>query len=253
MALLGVAAIVAGGVIFNLTILILAVLMIWEWNGLCLAGATNTGVVLVSLVAMTTAVAAFKEPVIGLAVLALAIPVAWVFSRIFAGHPQWASLGIVYVSLPCVAAIWIRDSAPLGFETVLWLVAVVSATDIGAYFAGKIIGGPRLAPKISPKKTWAGLAGGALSAAMVGALVSVILGLAFPFLLAGIGAMLAVVAQCGDLLESSFKRRFNASDSSQLIPGHGGVLDRLDGFLVVLPVAAGARFLLSSGGYWPWR
>ena len=253
MALLGVAAIVAGGYIFSLAILVLAVLMIWEWNGLCLAGAPNLGSILISSVAVTVGVAALVGLPMGLATLAVAIPLTWLLVRTFGGRSSWAALGVAYVSIPCLAVIWLRATSPLGFETVIWLVLVVCATDIGAYFAGTMIGGPKLAPKISPNKTWSGLLGGILCAALVGAVAGLILGLANILLLTVVGAALAAVAQSGDLFESFVKRRFDASDSSQLIPGHGGVLDRVDGLLVVLPLAAGAKFLLVGGSFWPWR
>ena len=118
---------------------------------------------------------------------------------------------------------------------VFWLLAVVWATDIGAYFAGRGIGGPKLAPSISPNKTWAGLIGGALSAGLVGTLAAGLTDSDATLLVVG-GMILAVVAQGGDLLESWCKRHFGVKDSSHIIPGHGGILDRVDGLLAVLPV-----------------
>jgi phosphatidate cytidylyltransferase len=122
---------------------------------------------------------------------------------------------------------------------IFWLLLVVWGTDIGAYFAGRSLGGPKLAPRFSPNKTWSGLAGGAATAALVG-LVAAIWMPVMPMLLLAIGsAMIAVVAQIGDLFESSLKRQFDAKDSSNLIPGHGGLLDRIDGVLAAsLAVAA---------------
>jgi phosphatidate cytidylyltransferase len=120
----------------------------------------------------------------------------------------------------------------------LWLLAVVSATDIGAYAVGRGVGGPRLAPLWSPRKTWSGFAGGVLCAALAGGATALALGVwpALPLVLVSAG--LAIVAQLGDLAESVAKRRFGVKDSSGLIPGHGGLLDRLDGFLAVIPVVA---------------
>jgi phosphatidate cytidylyltransferase len=119
---------------------------------------------------------------------------------------------------------------------VFWVIATVAATDLAAFFAGRAIGGPRLAPRLSPKKTWAGLIGGVAASTLVSAL----LGAYFsdqPVLFWAIGgALLAVIAQAGDLAESAFKRRFKVKDASHLIPGHGGVLDRVDG-LVTAAVA----------------
>ena len=131
----------------------------------------------------------------------------------------------------------------LPLEVVLGIVAIVIATDTGAYFSGRTIGGPKIAPRISPSKTWAGLAGGALAAALVsfGFFYSNVGSDAFSVVGLGallLGALLAVVAQAGDFLESWLKRRAAVKDSSNLIPGHGGVLDRIDGLLPVAIVSA---------------
>jgi phosphatidate cytidylyltransferase len=150
----------------------------------------------------------------------------------------WLMLCVLYVGLPCVAILWLR-AEPLGLATLLWIFALVWATDTGAYFAGRAIGGPKLMPAVSPKKTWAGLFGGMVAAALAGAVVGFIVDGASPWLLAVVSAVLAVIAQSGDLGESALKRRFGAKDSSGLIPGHGGVLDRVDGLVtVILAVAA---------------
>lgn len=143
---------------------------------------------------------------------------------------NWMAAGLAYCATPACFLLLMRQSEPYGVYLVLWLVAVVVATDVGAYFVGRIVGGPKLWLRVSPGKTWSGALGG-LSAAM---LVSLLLG---P--LAGIGALaalalgigVAVAAQLGDLLESSVKRRFGVKDLSGLIPGHGGVMDRVDGLL----------------------
>jgi phosphatidate cytidylyltransferase len=150
----------------------------------------------------------------------------------------WRAAGLFYVSIPCASLIWLRNE-PLGMQLVLYVIFTVWATDIGAYFAGRIIGGPKLAPVISPNKTWAGLGGGMLAAAVIG-------GIAHSFtpcpasLLGciGLGALIAVIAQGGDLFESGLKRRARVKDSSSLIPGHGGLLDRIDGLIPVLPLFA---------------
>lgn len=144
----------------------------------------------------------------------------------------WLFLGTLYALAPVASLIWLRD-VPHGRERVLLLVAAVVATDIGAYFAGRLIGGPKLAPQISPKKTWAGLTGGVMLAALTARLL-------FPLhpVHAVLAAGFAVIAQIGDLAESALKRRFNVKDSGRLIPGHGGVMDRLDGLILAAPVAA---------------
>jgi phosphatidate cytidylyltransferase len=137
--------------------------------------------------------------------------------------------GFLYIGIPTFALIvveWAR------YDIVYWLMLVTWTTDICAYFAGRRIGGPKLAPRVSPNKTWAGLIGGMVGALIVGGLVAWAFDLPLPFLFAG--APMAVLAQLGDLYESWVKRRCGVKDSSNLIPGHGGVLDRLDGLLPVI-------------------
>ncbi|WP_245825972.1 phosphatidate cytidylyltransferase [Oceanibaculum nanhaiense] len=154
----------------------------------------------------------------------------------------WYAAGLPAIGLPVLCLVWLRAQEPAGAETVLWLVALVIATDIGAYFCGRLIGGPKLMPRISPKKTWAGLVGGMAAAACIGALATTLVagdeGRAPVMAVALLSALLAVVAQTGDLAESAVKRNFNVKDSGTLIPGHGGLFDRLDGFLITLPALA---------------
>jgi len=155
----------------------------------------------------------------------------------------WQVSGFVYALVPALALLWIRerfqvDGAPLGVELLLWVFITTWSVDIGAYFAGRTIGGPKLAPAISPNKTWAGLIGGMIAAALFGGLwvyllqlPTILYGLAFPF---------AVAAQLGDLFESWLKRRAGVKDSGTWLPGHGGALDRLDGLVVVATLTAAA-------------
>lgn len=152
-----------------------------------------------------------------------------------------AGFGLAYAGLPAVALVWLR-ALPWGFELVVWVLAVVIATDIFAYLAGRTIGGRKLAPRISPGKTWAGLAGGAISALIVGWLVAHLF--ALPGWLGLSGGLMAVLAQTGDLFESWLKRRAGVKDSGSLLPGHGGVMDRVDG---LLPVAVATAVLIHAG------
>ena len=161
-------------------------------------------------------------------------------------HPiMWQALGIAYVALPNISLLWIRG-LPNGLELILWILFTVWATDIGAYFAGRAIGGPKLCPRISPNKTWAGLGGGIVAAAGIGILTVMICGSPHPFILIFITASLAIVAQIGDLFESWVKRFFDVKDSGHLLPGHGGILDRFDGIAAVAPKVA--AFLIIEGG-----
>ena len=164
----------------------------------------------------------------------------------------WLVAGAVYIAVPSITIVWLRADEAVGRQTIFWLFGVVWATDIGAFFAGRGIGGPKLAPRISPGKTWAGLAGGIIAAAIVGTATAVLLDLAAALPLVLVSAMLAIVAQAGDLIESAAKRRFGVKDSGSLIPGHGGALDRLDGLLTAAPVVA-AIALVAGEEVLAWR
>jgi len=227
-----------GGMWFDLLMILAAGLMGWEWARMCGEGRLRPGgfVAIAALIGVPLAFAlgasqhAFIELLIG-AALAGAVT--------FFLHPKqfaWIVLGTLYIGIACLALLWLRNVPEEGRNLVFWLLAVVWATDIGAYFAGRGIGGPKLAPRISPNKTWAGLIGGMLAAGLVGVLAAGLLGRDAMLLVVG-GMILAIIAQGGDLLESWSKRRFGVKDSSHIIPGHGGILDRVDGLLAVFPVA----------------
>jgi phosphatidate cytidylyltransferase len=162
-----------------------------------------------------------------------------------------ARVGLVVYSIAAVLALlWLRHQPTYGRDTILWVVACVWATDIGAYFIGSYAGGARLAPSISPSKTWSGLVGGASAAAVVSALCGMAIGAGETLTLALSGVGIALVAQAGDLLESAQKRRAGVKDSGRLIPGHGGILDRIDGLIAALVFITLMR--LATGGEWPW-
>ena len=146
--------------------------------------------------------------------------------------------GLAWITLAAAALVALRTDPSAGRANVMFVVLLVWATDIGAYTAGRAVGGPRLAPRISPGKTWSGAAGGLLAAVVAGILVAAAQGPA-PRLpaAAAVAAFLSIIGQAGDLLESLAKRHFGVKDSGNLIPGHGGALDRLDATLAVLPVA----------------
>lgn len=160
----------------------------------------------------------------------------WLVGRYRIKAGMWPGLGLIYLAIPVCSLVYIRDGH--GAAPVIWLLCLIWASDIGAYFSGSIIGGAKLAPRLSPKKTWAGLIGGAASASVVSVAVGGYFGLGEPATLAGLGGGLAVWSQAGDILESGIKRRFEAKDSGHLIPGHGGVLDRIDSLVVTAPVVA---------------
>lgn len=148
---------------------------------------------------------------------------------------RWRLLGVPYISLGPASLVWLREQENVGLTLILWLLLVIWAMDIGAYFAGRAIGGPKLAPRVSPNKTWAGLIGGMTSAAIVGGAVASVSGFRPVLLLAVVSALLGAWSQAGDIAESYVKRHFGVKDMSNLIPGHGGILDRLDGLLFAAP------------------
>ena len=155
----------------------------------------------------------------------------------------WQVAGFVYALVPALALLWIRErfqvaGAAMGLELLLWVFITTWSVDIGAYFAGRTIGGPKLAPAISPNKTWAGLIGGMVAAALFGGLWASLLQL--PSILILLAAPFAAAAQGGDLFESWLKRRAGVKDSGVWLPGHGGALDRLDGLVVVATLTAAA-------------
>lgn len=164
------------------------------------------------------------------------------------GRAVWAGFGVLYCAAPCVAIVWLRlQGDPAGSALVTFLLLTVWGADIGAYAAGRAIGGARIAPRISPQKTWAGVAGGVVLAVAFGAGAAAATGRPAPIGAAAAGAAaLALAALAGDLLESGIKRRFGVKDAGALIPGHGGLLDRVDGLmaaacaLAVWTLAAGA-------------
>lgn len=146
----------------------------------------------------------------------------------------WQLLGLFYIVVPIISLLWLRQLEK-GDEIVFWLIGVVWATDVAAYCAGRLIGGPKLVPKISPNKTWAGLLGGMMAAGAYGYVIGRVFASTNPVFLVAASAMLAIFAQAGDIFESWVKRHFGVKDSGSLIPGHGGILDRVDGLVAVAP------------------
>ena len=168
---------------------------------------------------------------------AAATAVFYEWTRLVRGWgPVWYVSGCVYALAAALALLWVRDRADNGIALVFWVFAIVWATDIGAYFTGRAIGGPKLAPAISPGKTWAGFYGGIVAATIVAGAWAMFTGLDPVLLL--LAPLFSVAAQGGDLFESWMKRRAGVKDSGRLLPGHGGVFDRLDGLLPVAILTA---------------
>jgi phosphatidate cytidylyltransferase len=173
--------------------------------------------------------------------------VCWEWVQMAKREPGALAVGLAYCGLAIAALGWLRMDAATGRTILLFLLFVVWSSDVGAYVAGRLIGGRKLAPSISPGKTWSGAAGGLAAAIMVG-IVGALLwrGPIFPAILAA--AALGIASQLGDLLESGAKRRFGVKDSGKLIPGHGGLLDRLDGLMAAALLAGG--WILVAGLGW---
>lgn len=188
-----------------------------------------TGAALVVLALMAAVAGGYAFAILA-AAAATAMFYEWM--RIVRGWGAgWAIAGFLYALAPALALLWIRDRAIDGLAVILWVFLVTWATDIGGYLVGRSIGGKKLAPSISPGKTWAGLVGGVIAATLIAG--GWALGVGLPAILLLLAPIFALAAQAGDLFESWMKRRAGLKDSGDWLPGHGGVLDRLDGLVPV--------------------
>lgn len=247
------AALWAGGFGFGALVAVAVLLMFAEWaqmfrlpRGLRLAGL----VVLAGSVMLTI----IGQPLMAIAALATGAGILGLGARPYVqARASWVAIGLLYAGMPAIALIWLRGTQ-YGLALTLLTLVTVWATDIFAYFSGRAIGGPKLAPAISPNKTWAGLLGGMAGSALT---IWLVYGLLdgridvppVPVLwLVALAPVLAVVAQAGDFYESWLKRRVGVKDSGNLLPGHGGILDRLDGLVPVAVVAAVGTAALGLAG-----
>ncbi len=232
-----------GGLGFRILLSIAALLIYREWSTITASSQTsitiNLGWLFVLLGAFAIAFGYDREAVVICTVAAIGLGVL----GIVINGKIWAAGGVVYSLVPVIAMVQIRLE-PQGLLLIVLIFIIVWGTDIGAYFAGRAIGGPKLAPTISPKKTWSGFFGG-LATSIIGTmfLLNFAPSLTVPFPLL-IAVILSVFSQLGDLFESWIKRRFEVKDSGQLIPGHGGIMDRVDGLVVAAVVFYG---LMISG------
>jgi phosphatidate cytidylyltransferase len=224
-----------GGIAFLLFATAAALAVWWEWIGVIKAEPRVLLVIIgwIALGGMALA-AGMEAPAIALVCAIIGAGVA-----IATAQPGrvWAGGGILYAAAVLVPIVTLRDDMELGLTAVLWLFAVVWAADTGAYFAGRKIGGPKLAPRISPNKTWAGAIGGVVAGVLAGAAVTAVAGLGWKPVYGVVAFVIVVAAQVGDLVESAIKREFGVKDASALIPGHGGVMDRLDALLFAAAAA----------------
>lgn len=241
-----------GGIWFQLFVSLLTILVAFEWTTL-VHGRSSSQFAVHAAAALC---GVFLPAETGLAGPFLAIAILTALSAVlaqFQDRPRslWTYLGVPYVAIPGTAFALLRADESMGLLAILWLLSIVWAADTSAYFAGRTLGGPKLAPIISPKKTWSGLAGAVIGSAVASLFFAYFAGLGNAGLLGAVAAIAALVEQAGDLFKSALKRHFGVKDSGRLIPGHGGVIDRIDGLIAVSVFAAAigiARAGLDNGG-----
>jgi phosphatidate cytidylyltransferase len=240
LAPLAIAIAHAGGWLWTALATLGAIGLYLEWLGIVGMArerrAGGSGVVALAVAGLCLALGRFEASlvalVLGLAAVALLSP----------ERRGWTAAGFFYAAAAEIASVMVRLDQVWGFVALILVLLVVWVTDIGGYFAGRGIGGPKLWPRVSPKKTWAGAIGGFTASLVVcGGFAALGLGRTGPILL--LGVVLSIASQLGDLFESAVKRRFGVKDSSQIIPGHGGLLDRLDGYVAAVVLAAIFGFL----------
>lgn len=244
LAPLAIGAVVAGGWPFVLFWAVAALGVHWEWTAEIVRLPWRPQAIGAAVLALAGLAAGLGWP--GLAVLVLLAGIA-AMAYLIRERRGWCVAGLVYAGLVLAGPVVLRADPVSGVAAIFFLFAVVWATDVLAYFGGRLIGGPKLAPPISPAKTWSGGLTGVLGGVVAGVAVALVAGVPNPLAVAWLALVLSVVSQAGDLFESAVKRRFGVKDSSRIIPGHGGLMDRLDGFLA----AAGAAALLGvmRGGF----
>ncbi|MDJ0448569.1 CDP-archaeol synthase [Methylocystis sp. JR02] len=234
-----VATLYFGGAIFAAFWLVAAFAVNWEWQGL-IGGERRIARVAAGGVATAAAAAFGRNGLAGYAALDILVFAAIVAVLAGPARRVWAAGGVVYAGALAFSVCWLRESFDFGILAIAFLFAIVWGTDIFAYFGGRLIGGPKLWPRVSAGKTWSGTITGVVSGALLGLATAYLGGgpalASVQVFLVGLAA--ASISQMGDLFESSVKRRFGVKDSSQLIPGHGGVMDRLDGFIFACVFAA---------------
>ncbi|ACS56066.1 phosphatidate cytidylyltransferase [Rhizobium leguminosarum] len=231
-----------GGLAFRILAVVIGLLIYYEWSkmtGIARDWVANAvGWIGEAAIAFLVLVGNF-EFAAGMLAGVTAVGIALI---ILQGTSRWLPVGLFYAGATGLSLAAIRSDDGLGLYAMLFVFAVVWATDILAYFVGRALGGPKLAPSISPGKTWSGAIGGAVSAVVAGVVLVHFLLPGAEIIAAGVALVLSVCSQSGDLFESFIKRKFGVKDSSRLIPGHGGVMDRVDGLIF----ACFSAFLLAG-------
>ena len=243
LVLVAIAAVGAyfGGIVAGLVVAAAMVIVHLEWTEIT-EGRLGGAYLLTILVAIAMVVTGTGHTIPGIGIAGVAVVLAAV-----TGRTVWRPLGVAYASLMGLCILVLREPPQFGLTALMFLLAVVAATDTGAFFAGRTIGGPKLWPAVSPKKTWAGAIGGLVAAVVVGIAVAAATDIPVKSGLVAVIVVLSISSQCGDLFESFVKRCFGAKDSGNIIPGHGGLMDRVDG-LAFASVTAVLIGLARGGG-----
>jgi len=242
-----IGAVYYGGVLFSVLIIVASLIMVYEWARMVDDVHFSTSFYFLALAALgCVALATFGFYLQAYITASIGGFAAWGLGRSRDNAAYWRGVGAPYILWPCIALIWLRNEPAFGSALTFILFFVVWATDSGAYVFGKWLGGPKLNPQVSPKKTWTGTLGGILTGACIAAAAAAYrfgVPSALEFFFLGIG--LAIASVLGDLTESAMKRGFGVKDASGIIPGHGGVLDRLDGMLFATLAMAGPLYLFA--------
>jgi phosphatidate cytidylyltransferase len=228
---------IMGDLPFAMLLTLVGGVVAWEWGRIVrgadmdVATAAHAGTVVAAVV-----LTAMGQPFLGL--LAVAIGMVLVGLLSFGRSAILSATGVAYAGLPVISLVWLRADSPHGLKAVLFIILTVAVVDTAAYFSGRLMGGPKLWAAVSPNKTWAGFGGAVVGGAVAGLITAWLVASTDVPALGFTGAVLAVVAQAGDLAESALKRAFGAKDASALIPGHGGAMDRVDGIIAASIAAA---------------
>ena len=246
MAPLAIALAYWGGVAFHCFWSLAALVVLWEWDTLVCEHDRNP-VMTIGAVTLIGSSLLLAFGWVGTAVALIGLGLFGVATLASSVRRSWCIAGLIYAAALMIAPVVLRHDAALGFAAILFLFTVVWCTDIAAYFSGRAAGGPKLLPRVSPNKTWSGAIGGTVAGVIGGVLLAKQFGVINLAAVGVVALILSVAAQMGDLLESWIKRQFGAKDASGLIPGHGGLMDRLDGFLTA--AVAAALIGLVRGGF----
>jgi len=246
---IAVFAILAGGTPYFIFVILITTLIIFEWNGITEKNSISPLFVLQALsIALLLVEINWGSPYLMVSFCSSLIAI-FAMAYLVKAKVIWALAGFFYAFVPSAAILLIGEN--VSGQIVLWMMMVIWSMDTGAYFVGKNIGGPKMSPSISPNKTWSGLIGGTITAMLVGPLYVYFWGdQSLPIfnnalILIIFSGLVAILGQIGDLMESALKRKFEVKDSGLIIPGHGGVMDRMDGILFVAPVVLGISYILS--------